>query len=99
MDSRQPSKAQQAIALTIALLTMAQVIWTSLPEHERQLITMRALARLRALAARAARGQGLDGMVNELGGRPGTARQHYDAARVLSLLRDRLTARLDRMRP
>jgi hypothetical protein len=38
-------------------------------------------------------------MANELGGRPGTARQHYGAARSLSLLRDRLAARLDRMRP
>lgn len=99
MESRQPSKAQQLVALTIALLTMAQVIWTSLPEHERTLIAMRLTARLRAAAARAALGLGHEGMSNELGGRPGTARQHYDAARWLSIWRDRLTARLDRLRP
>ena len=99
MESRQPSTRQQMIALAIALLTVAQAVWMSLPEHERQLLAMRLTAKLRALAARAARGQGLDGMSNELGGRPGTARQHYDAARLLSIWRDRLTARLERMRP
>lgn len=99
MHSGQPSRAQQVIALTIALLGITQALWMSLPEHERQLIAMRALARLRGLAQRAARGQGLEGMTNELGGRPGTARQHYSAARTLALWADRLTARLDRMRP
>lgn len=99
MHSGQPSRAQQTIALLIALLGITQAIWMSLPEHERQLIAMRAVARLRALASRAARGQGLEGMTNELGGRPGTARQHYSAARTLALWADRLTARLDRMRP
>ena len=99
MHSQQPSRAQQMIALTIALLTIAQAIWMSLPEHERQLIAMRTLAKLRGVAARAARGQGLDGMSNELGGRPGVAGQHYSAAHILSIWRDRLSARLDRMRP
>lgn len=99
MHSREPSKTQQVIALAIALLTITQAIWLSLPEHERQLVAMRALASLRRLATRAARNQGIDGMTNELGGRPGTAAQHYSAARTLSLLRDRLTARLERMRP
>lgn len=99
MDSRQPSKTQQIVALTIALLTMAQALWMSLPEHERQLIAMRALARARSLAARAAVGLGLEGMSNELDGRPGIAGQHYQAARWLSLTRDRLGRALDRMRP
>lgn len=99
MESRQPSKTQQAIALVIALLTVGQALWMSLPEHERQLIAMRALARLRALTARAARGQGLDGMSNELGGRPGIAGQHYAAALALSRWRDKLGQALDRLRP
>jgi hypothetical protein len=99
MDSRQPSRTQQVIALTIALLTMSQALWMSLPEHERQLIAMRTLARLRGLVARAALGLGLEGMTNELAGRPGVAGQHYSAAAVLSAVRDRLAARIDRMRP
>jgi hypothetical protein len=87
------------IALTIALLTVGQAIWMSLPEHERQLIAMRLLARLRSVTARAALSLGLEGMGNELAGRASVAGQHYGAAHTLSKWRDLLSARLDRMRP
>jgi hypothetical protein len=94
MESRRPGKLELLVALTSTLL----MLWLTLPEHQRQLLTMQAAAAGRDLAGRLARAQGHAGMGDELDGHA-RARQHYGAAYRLSRLRDHLAAQLDRLRP
>ena len=94
MGNRQPT----ALELLIALLSTGAAVWWMLPEHQRQLIAMRALDGGRRLAARMASLQGHAGMGDELaGGR--LAGQHYATAYRLARVRDELARRLDGMRP
>lgn len=94
MGRRQPT----LLELLIALASTGAACWWMLPEHQRQLIAMRALATGRRLAARMASSQGHAGMGDELAGRS-QARQYYSAAYRLARLRDELGRRLDGMRP
>ena len=94
MESRRPGKLELALAVASTLL----MVWLTLPEHQRQLLTMQATAAGRDLAGRLARAQGHAGMGDELDGHT-TARQHYGAAYRLSRLRDQLAVHLDRLRP
>lgn len=94
MQRRQPGRLE----LLLALVTTGLMCWWMLPEHQRQLATMRALDAGRQVADRLARLQGLAGMGDELaGGR--AAGQHYGAAYGLARLRDELGRRLDGLRP
>lgn len=94
MDRRQPT----LLELLIALASTGAACWWMLPEHQRQLIAMRALATGRRLAARMASSQGHAGMGDELAGGQ-LAGQHYRAAYRLARLRDELGRRLEAMRP
>lgn len=90
-----PGRLQRlaGLALTLALL------WLTLPEHQRQLILMRAVRALQLAAHRAARREGHAGMGDELGGRPGDAARRYGAAYTLARARDRFGAVLEQLRP
>ena len=99
MDSwRKPSKAEQVLALLTAMLTLAAVAWQMMPDHERRLLAMRALAGLRDLAARVAVTQGHEGMASELRGRAGEAGRFYRAAYRVSCWRDQLTEAIEQVR-
>ena len=99
MDSRKPSKAEQAVALLTAVLTLAAVAWQMTPEHDRRLMVARMVLGLQRLAGRLAAGQGHEGMASELRGQRGEAAQFYAAALRLSRARDALGRALERMRP
>lgn len=99
MDSRRPSKTEQALALMTAFLTLAAVAWQMIPEHDRRLAVMRTVQGAQRLAARAAAGLGREGMRNELCGSRGAASQQYGAALHLSMVRDALGRTLERMKP
>jgi len=90
-----PGRLQRlaGLALTLALL------WLTLPEHQRQLILMRAVRAVQVAAHRAARREGDAGMGDELAGRGGDAARRYTAAYALARARDRAGATLDRLRP
>lgn len=95
---RRPGKAEQLIYLLTALLTLAAVAWQMMPEHERRLTAMRAVAGLRDLAGRVAASQGHEGMSSELRGRAGEASLFYRVAYRLGVWRDNLSLALERMR-
>jgi len=86
------------LALLTALLTLAAVAWQLVPEHERRLMGMRALASLQRLAGAAAAAQGHEGMGSELRGRRGEAARFYRMAERFSVWRDELGASIERMR-
>jgi hypothetical protein len=89
-----PGRSQRIAALLLTLV----MIWMTLPEHQRRLIMMRAVHRLKVAAARAARSEGHAGMANELAGQHGDAARRYGAAYHLSRWRDSLARTLDSFR-
>lgn len=99
MDSRRPGKAEQAVYLLTALLTLMAVAWQMVPAHERRLMALRAVASLRELAGRVAASQGHEGMGSELRGRVGEAGRFYGVAYRVACWRDRLGVMLERMHP
>ena len=86
MDPQRPGRTQQAAALIMT----AALIWFTLPEWQRRLLTARAGARIERLAGRVARAEGRLGMGHELHDRLGAAQRSYGAAYELMQLRERL---------
>lgn len=93
-----PRRRPGKLELVQAVLMLGLTVWLMLPEHQRQLLAMRAAATGRDLAGRLARAQGHAGMGDELDGHP-QARQHYRTAYRLARMRDDLAGLLDRLRP
>ena len=89
-----PSKWEQLAALIVSAL----VVWQTLPDHQRKLITMRGLGMAQMVLARWARSEGRAGMGDELAGRGGQAARQYAVTFKLSLARDKITAALESMR-
>ena len=91
--SGRPGRAEQILAL-ISTLVMG---WFMMPEHQRKLIIMRALAWAARVSGRLAATEGHAGMGDELAGRDPAAR--YGGAYFLARCRDELASVIERMRP
>ena len=93
MEPQRPGKLQQALAIASTLI----MAWMMLPEHQRQLMVMRALDWGRRQAGLLARSEGHRGMADELAGRDPSPR--YGGALILARVRDELGRAIERMRP
>jgi hypothetical protein len=95
VGENRPGKLQQALAIASTLI----MAWMMLPEHQRNLMLMRAADWGRRQAGSLARSEGRAGMAEELAGRDELARSRYGGALVLARVRDGLARVLERMRP
>lgn len=90
-----PSKLEQLLGLTAALL----MVWQTLPDQQRHQIKLRTLHLIEQVAGRLARNEGRAGMGDELAGHPEYAARRYAAAAFVATLRDRVVRQIEVMRP
>lgn len=90
-----PGRLQQIATL----LVTGAMIWYTLPDHRRQLITMRVTLSVQRALGRAARRQGRAGMAEELSGRPAGAARYYATAEHFARASSALGRALESMRP
>jgi hypothetical protein len=98
MESREPGKAEVAVAVAATVVSSLVMAWSMMPEQERLWIRLRIASALHRFAGRRAWREGRAGMADELAGRKPDARARYGSAYVLSRLRDAAARSLEGMR-
>lgn len=93
MEPRKPGILEAVLAIASTAVTA----WVIMPPQEQYWIKLRALQSLYRLSDRLARQEGHQGMTDELRGRDPKPR--YGGAYLMSVVRDKLSKQLERIKP